>query len=100
MAKTKEKSRWFCTECGADSPKWEGRCPSCGAWNSMVEERVNTSTRKSTATQSKRNPNKSIPQKVSEIKASEESRIHMPSEELNRVLGGGLVSGSLVLIGG
>ena len=100
MAKTKEKTRWFCTECGADSPKWEGRCPSCGAWNSMVEERVSPSPRKSPATRTRTTPNRSVPQKVSEIKASEEARIHMPSEELNRVLGGGLVSGSLVLIGG
>ena len=40
MAKAKEKSVWFCSECGADSPRWEGRCPSCGAWNTMVEEKV------------------------------------------------------------
>jgi len=40
MAKLKEKSMWFCTECGAGSSKWEGKCPSCGAWNTMVEERV------------------------------------------------------------
>lgn len=88
---------WFCNSCGADSPKWEGKCPSCGEWGSMVEEKV--SAKASRATKSTRVA-KSTPQKVSEIKALNEPRIHMPSEELNRVLGGGLVAGSLVLIGG
>ena len=46
MAKGKEKTVWFCTECGADSPKWEGRCPSCGAWNTMVEEKVPATAKK------------------------------------------------------
>ena len=41
MAKKAYKTMWFCTECGADSPKWAGRCPSCGQWNTMVEEKVN-----------------------------------------------------------
>lgn len=96
MAKTKTKTAWFCSNCGNESPKWEGRCPSCGSWNTMVEERVAQTTparRSSTRT-------KSTPTKVSEIQAAEEHRIHMPSEELNRVLGGGLVAGSMVLVGG
>lgn len=99
MAKLKEKSVWFCTECGADSPKWVGRCPACGAWNTMVEEKVKT-TSKSLAKSPLGSTPKSRPQKVSEIETADEPRIHMPSEELNRVLGGGLVPGSLVLIGG
>lgn len=95
MAKT--KTMWYCTSCGADSPKWEGRCPSCGQWGTMVEEKVSAKpNRGSNTTRS----TKSVPQKVSEIQAMNEPRIHMPSEELNRVLGGGLVAGSLVLIGG
>lgn len=94
---TKTKSVWFCSECGADSPKWQGKCPSCGAWNTLVEERVTAKASKS-ATLSKRNLSR--PQKVSEIEVSEEPRLKMPSKELNRVLGGGLVAGSLVLIGG
>ncbi|MDE5940518.1 MAG: DNA repair protein RadA [Muribaculaceae bacterium] len=99
MAKSKDKTVWFCSECGADSPKWEGRCPSCGAWNTMVEERV--SLRKSDGgARMSRSALMSVPQKVSEIKALDETRIHMPSAELNRVLGGGLVSGSVVLVGG
>lgn len=101
MAKTKEKTVWFCNECGAESPKWVGRCPACGAWNSMVEERVkprkaNDAPFGASGSRSER----SIPQKVSEITSGDETRIHMPSEELNRVLGGGLVSGSMVLVGG
>lgn len=93
----KVKSMWFCNSCGADTPKWEGRCPSCGEWGTLVEEKV--STKQSKGPKSTRVA-KSTPQKVSEIKAMNEPRIHMPSEELNRVLGGGLVAGSLVLIGG
>lgn len=93
----KQKSVWFCSSCGADSPKWEGRCPSCGEWGTMVEERM--SAKQSRGAKIGRSV-KSMPQKVSEIQALKEPRIHMPSEELNRVLGGGLVSGSLVLIGG
>lgn len=92
----KIKSRWFCSECGHESPKWEGRCSECGAWNTMVEERV-PATSGGRATQRRA---KTSPRKVSEIVASAEQRIHMPSEELNRVLGGGLVAGSMVLIGG
>lgn len=94
MAKT-IKSAWFCSQCGAESPKWAGRCPECGAWNTMVEERVSTAKGAS-----KSIGPKSKPRKVSEIEALDEPRIHMPSEELNRVLGGGLVAGSMVLIGG
>ncbi len=99
MAKTKYKTAWFCTECGADSPKWSGRCPVCGAWNTMVEEKVEatTSAKRQLTTH---DATKSKPQKVSEIVYTEEERIKMPSKELNRVLGGGLVKGSIVLIGG
>lgn len=99
MAKPKEKSVWLCTECGNDSPKWEGRCPVCGAWNSMVEEKVKSTRQGATKSPLGRTP-ESVPRKVSEIETVAEPRIHMPSEELNRVLGGGLVPGSMVLIGG
>ena len=94
----KEKTMWFCSECGGNSPKWVGRCPDCGAWNTMVEERVKSTKGSKSTTLSSRTISK--PQKVSEIQAIDESRIKMPSKELNRVLGGGLVAGSLVLIGG
>lgn len=91
------KTVWYCTECGGESPKWEGRCTFCGAWNSMVEEKAQPKNKGIVNTS---RIGKSKPQKVSEIKASEEVRITLPSGELNRVLGGGLVPGSLVLIGG
>ncbi len=99
MAKTsKIKTAWFCTACGAESPKWEGRCPQCGEWSTMVEERVASKVTKAPLAQP--GALRSKPIKVSDIPAADECRIPMPSGELNRVLGGGLVPGSLVLIGG
>lgn len=95
----KIKTMWYCSECGADSPKWEGRCPACGAWNTLVEERVPAKTLSKDATHIYTGV-KSRPVKVSDLEVSDEQRIKMPSQELNRVLGGGLVAGSLVLIGG
>ncbi|MCM1451629.1 MAG: DNA repair protein RadA [Clostridium sp.] len=97
MAKTKEKTVWVCSSCGNESPKWEGKCPACGAWNTLVEERMPAKARSSSPAARR---GKSRPQAVSEIQAMSEPRIHMPSEELNRVLGGGLVQGSIILIGG
>ncbi len=95
----KYKSVWFCNSCGNESPKWEGRCPACGEWNTMVEERVAASKgSRSLAVGS--GPTRSKPVPVSQIETTGETRVRMPSGELNRVLGGGLVAGSLVLIGG
>lgn len=92
----KTKTLYFCNNCGAESPKWVGRCPACGEWNTMVEEKVQTDTkgRKKGLVRS------SKPVRLSDIEVSEEMRVRMPSSELNRVLGGGLVAGSLTLIGG
>lgn len=93
MAKT--KSVYFCNNCGYESPKFVGQCPGCGEWNTMVEERVQTGGKgKRGLVRSSR------PVKLSEIEVTDEARINMPSTELNRVLGGGLVKGSLTLIGG
>ena len=102
MAKQQYKSAWFCSNCGNESSKWEGRCPACGEWNTMVEERVasaKTATRGNKGTL-RLSAELSKPQKVSEIKPGAEERITLPSAELNRVLGGGLVPGSMVLVGG
>lgn len=99
MAKTKYKTLWYCTECGADTPKWAGKCPSCGAWNTLVEERVPTGGTSRTPSPVA-GDSRSVPVAVNDITATEETRVRMPSGELNRVLGGGLVAGSLVLIGG
>ncbi|MDE6073599.1 MAG: DNA repair protein RadA, partial [Muribaculaceae bacterium] len=95
MAK-QQKTVWFCSECGAESPKWAGKCPACGAWNTMVEEKVQSKSKGIITTKR----SESRPRPISKIEALDEPRITMPSEELNRVLGGGLVAGSLVLIGG
>ena len=95
MAK-QQKTVWFCSECGADSPKWAGRCPSCGAWNTMVEEKVQSKSKGIVPVRT----TESRPRPISKIEAVDEARIIMPSDELNRVLGGGLVAGSMVLIGG
>lgn len=100
MAKTKTKTMWFCTSCGADSPKWVGKCPACGQWNTMVEEKVTAATPSATSAIPLSNRTKSTPRPVNQIEAVDEPRYHMPSEELNRVLGGGLVKGSIVLLGG
>ncbi len=94
----KVKNLYFCQSCGYESPKWLGKCPACGEWNTFVEEKV-TMANKSDGKQSSRAKNQ-LPIKLSEIETIDEPRIHMPSEELNRVLGGGLVAGSLTLIGG
>ena len=97
MAKT--KSVYVCSQCGADSPKWVGKCPACGAWNTYVEEivRAEPAARRAAAAISRSDAR---PQLLRDITAEEEVRIDMHDAELNRVLGGGLVRGSLVLVGG
>lgn len=94
----KVKTAWFCSACGNEFPKWEGRCPACGEWNTLVEEKIQPKSKASSVALS--GAPRSRPQRVSEIETVQEARIAMPSQELNRVLGGGLVAGSLVLIGG
>ena len=95
----KEKTVYVCSNCGQDSPKWVGKCPSCGEWNTYVEEVI----RKEVVNKrpvSGIETEKPKPIVLSEIEADDEPRIDLHDEELNRVLGGGLVPGSLVLIGG
>ena len=96
----KEKIAYVCTECGYDSPKWAGRCPSCGTWNTMKEQKIQPAT----ASERRAAPGftfeKARPIRLEEIATGEEPRINMRDEELNRVLGGGLVPGSLILLGG
>lgn len=96
MAK-QEKTVWFCCNCGTESSKWMGRCPGCGEWNTMVEERRVVKKTKSSTFESREDV---VARPITQIETREEERIHMPSEELNRVLGGGLVAGSIVLVGG
>ena len=95
----KEKTVYVCSNCGQESPKWVGKCPSCGEWNTYVEEIV----RKEAVNKrpvSGIETAKANPVTLNEIAADDEPRIDLHDAELNRVLGGGLVQGSLVLIGG
>jgi DNA repair protein RadA/Sms len=98
MPAVKTKTVWFCKSCGNESPKWMGRCPACGEWNTMVEETVATGKKASVADRVPGAGQKPLP--LSEIDSSVENRISLNNDEVDRILGGGLVEGSLVLIGG
>ena len=106
----KDKIAYVCSNCGQESVKWIGKCPSCGEWNSFKEIKISASD----ATSGARNAaqlaglssgrmaahNENKPQRLREISAQDDPRIDMHDSELNRVLGGGLVPGSIVLLGG
>lgn len=94
---TKAKTSWFCSSCGAESPKWMGRCPACGEWNTMVEAPTQASSSKSSASRPSED-RRAL--RLKEIDYSKESRISLGMGEVDRILGGGMVPGSLVLIGG
>lgn len=96
----KEKTVYVCTNCGQESPKWAGKCPSCGQWNTFVEEVVRKEAPVAKHVAHGIESVRSKPQRLTEIESNEEQRMDMLDEELNRVLGGGLVQGSLTLIGG
>lgn len=100
MAKT--KTVYVCSHCGADSPKWLGKCPNCGEWNTYVEEVVakEVPSAKRPAPSGLSERGQARPVLLRDITAEKEDRLDMKDQELNRVLGGGLVKGSLVLIGG
>lgn len=99
MAKT--KTIYFCTECGAESVKWLGRCPACGAWGTIKEETFLAKPNKSSQQNFSQNDKKAAkPQLLNDIPLEEEPRIDTLCGEFNRVLGGGLVPGSMTLIGG
>ncbi|MCQ2324306.1 MAG: DNA repair protein RadA [Paludibacteraceae bacterium] len=91
----KLKSQYVCSSCGAKAPQLLGRCPVCGEWGTYEEEVVETSTSKGISARKS-----TAPLRLEEINAQEETRIDVHNGELNRVLGGGLVPGSLVLLGG
>ena len=94
----KVKKAYFCRECGFEAPKWLGRCPSCGEWNTFTEEIIAKSSSSSVAVAAAATT--TPPQRVSEIERSSHKRLDLHNAEVNRVLGGGLVPGSLVLLGG
>lgn len=97
---TKIKTAWFCTSCGNESPKWMGRCPACGEWNTMVEETVATGKKPVGATGVNSVGSASRPQPLSSVETGGEARVSLNNAELDRILGGGMVEGSLVLVGG
>ncbi|MCI6642767.1 MAG: AAA family ATPase, partial [Bacteroidales bacterium] len=101
----KQRTAYVCSQCGYDTPKWVGRCPSCGEWNTMKEIRLGSEKGKSTAEERAHralgeNVHQARPVSLSEVSVEEEPRIDMQDAELNRVLGGGLVPGSVTLLGG
>lgn len=96
---SKVKSVYVCSECGYESPKWYGKCPSCGEWNTMNEEIKNTS-KSAPIAKAKVYSSNAVPATINEISTEDEHRYDTGSKELNRVLGGGIVKGSLILLGG
>ena len=99
MAKT--KSAYFCQSCGYESAKWLGKCPSCNEWNTFVEEVIEKSSSKVPSWKTSAGTQRlSKPTKVDQIQSIKEDRVLTGDQELDRVLGGGLVAGSVILIGG
>ncbi len=98
MAKGK-KTVFFCQECGYESPKWMGQCPGCKKWNTFVEETVSPSQGKSSV-KGMGGVKAAEPVTLSQVQINEEERLHTGSKELDRVLGGGIVGGSMTLVGG
>lgn len=99
MAKGKNSTVFFCQNCGYESSKWMGQCPGCHEWNTFVEETVLTPA-KGKSTSSRNAQSTGVPVSLQEISLDDEDRLTTHSGELDRVLGGGLVRGSLTLVGG
>lgn len=102
----KDKIVYVCSNCGQESPKWIGKCPACGQWNTFKELRIAAETGSSAArsaaqsVRSSLSTNKNKPLSLRDISIHDEPRMDMKDAELNRVLGGGLVPGSIILLGG
>ena len=96
----KVKKAYFCRECGFEAPKWLGKCPSCGQWDTFTEEVIAKAAPSSAVSVAVGDMPHLPPQRVSEIERSSHRRLDLQNGEVNRVLGGGLVPGSLVLLGG
>ena len=100
---SKVKTAFFCSNCGYESVKWVGKCPACNEWNTLIEEVLDKGTKEqawtgTTGTKGGRKANKAIA--LEDVTALEEVRMITKDAELNRVLGGGIVPGSIVLVGG
>lgn len=100
----KIKTLFYCTECGNETPKWQGKCSACGAWNTVVEQPTDRSTRKKSSESRTKGSALGVPvrqpQQITEVETTDELRFCTGMVELDRVLGGGAVRGSLVLVGG
>src|SRR5512143_4178913 len=96
MAKPRTRTVYACTECGGQSPKWQGQCPGCGAWNTLVESLAATAPTRFESVAGAR----SAITKLSSVEARATQRIPTGLEEFDRVLGGGLVPGGVILLGG
>lgn len=99
MAKAKMTTVFYCQNCGYESVKWMGQCPGCREWNTFVEEKINAKTAAPSLTAKERRE-AGTPAKLSEITLQDEERMSTHMRELDRVLGGGIVPGSLILVGG
>ena len=102
---TKIKTVWYCTSCGNESAKWMGRCPACGEWNTMVEEPKAPKAASGASSAASRarayiDASDAKPTRLREIDLSRDNRFSVGIGELDRVLGGGMVEGSMILIGG
>ena len=96
----KAKTLFYCTECGNESLNWQGRCSACGAWTTIVEQPPAETKKKTSAAPSARGGGTRRPSPIAEVEAVDELRFNTGMSELDRVLGGGAVKGSLVLVGG
>lgn len=96
----KAKTTFYCQNCGANSAKWVGKCPACGEWNTYVEEIVTKGSSTEKEVWEDASAPRNQPRKIQDVVYDEHQRIKTPTGELNRTLGGGIVPGSLVLIGG
>ena len=94
------KTLFYCTECGNETPKWQGRCPACGAWNTIVEQPAEKPGKRPGAAPGGNGIPARQPRAISEVETTDELRFSTGMGELDRVLGGGAVKGSLVLVGG
>lgn len=96
---SKNKTVFVCNECGYESAKWLGKCPVCGSWNTFFEQKI-IENKSSSLKLNTNNGKANTPQKLNSYEAKETIRTSTGFEELDRVLGGGLVKGSLILLGG
>src|SRR6058998_3327967 len=101
--KSKSRTVFVCQQCGSEQPKWTGRCPDCGEWNTFTEQTVTVSSSTSTmsaSAQARGDGTGNKPTPLPQVQSGSFRRLSVPGDEFNRVLGGGIVPGSLVLIGG